>query len=92
MPSWLLVLLIPFAVYRATYMVSQEDGPFTVFARLRFAMEDNTIGDMLKCVYCVSVWFAGLFLLYYELPLYDWFIGTLAVSALAMWIHHGVQR
>ncbi len=55
-------LLILLATWRVTYMVVYEAGPFNVFMRLR---ERTTLGGLLSCAYCASVWAgAGMLALY----------------------------
>lgn len=71
--------LIVLAAWRLAYMLVQESGPFKVFSRLR---DLTTIGGLLECMYCCSVWTAlGMLLLFplWQLPVY-----VLAVSALAL--------
>lgn len=55
--------LVTLAVYRVSRMITIEDGPFDMFARIRGAIDPNQktwIGRGLNCVLCVSFWIAGL--------------------------------
>ena len=65
------------AVWRASKIVTEEEGPFMVFSLVREAVsgsgegvplvweEMSTMGKLLNCPYCISVWFAlALYLLF----------------------------
>lgn len=54
--------LLTLAVYRVSYLITHEEGPLGVFAKLRGAIDPNQrtwVGRGLNCVLCVSFW-AGL--------------------------------
>lgn len=45
------------AVYRLTYMVVRDEGPFEIFERLRgMFVGNNWMGRGIRCPYCVSFW------------------------------------
>jgi len=46
-------------------MLVREAGPLNVFARLR---EHTTLGGLLECVFCASVWTAALLWLLWLTP------------------------
>lgn len=55
--------LVTLAVYRVSRLITLEDGPFDVFAKIRGKIDPNQrtwIGRGLSCVLCVSFWIAGL--------------------------------
>jgi hypothetical protein len=57
----MVLLLVSAGVYRCALMITQEDGPADVFARLRTAVGQSTwIGRGLHCIFCVSWWLAVL--------------------------------
>lgn len=57
----MLLLLACLAVYRVARMVSQEDGPFDAFTRLRAAVgQSSWIGRGFHCFMCVSVYVAAV--------------------------------
>ena len=58
--TWLVATLAAFAVYRASRMLTEEDGPAFVFKRFRDAhTNDKRSFDVgLRCFYCVSFWAA----------------------------------
>lgn len=55
------------AVYRLAQLLSLDDGPLAVFARLRAAFPGGTWGgarwsvaEWLRCPFCQGVWWAAL--------------------------------
>lgn len=44
------------AVWRITHLLTHEDGPFDLFARLREAIGDGFWGNLLDCFNCLSLW------------------------------------
>lgn len=52
-PLELLILML--ATWRLAHMLVLEDGPFQVIQRFR-AM--TTLGGLLECIFCMSVWVA----------------------------------
>jgi hypothetical protein len=49
------------AVWRVTHLLTAEDGPFRVIARLRRAAGRSFLGLLLDCFYCLSLWVAAPF-------------------------------
>lgn len=47
--------LASLAVWRVTYMLVEENGPFDVFCHLRNV---PFLKELLECPYCTSVWVA----------------------------------
>jgi hypothetical protein len=90
--NWPLFFLASMATYRLALMGSSEEGPAAIFARLRHKVPPKTNpGRGIRCLYCWSVWIAGLITLLFvyrqdvsprDAPLY-W----LAVSAAAIALH-----
>ncbi len=52
-------LLASLATWRLAFMLTQEDGPWDVFVRLRVAAGASLPGRILQCFYCTSVWVAA---------------------------------
>lgn len=80
------LLLLSLACWRLTYMLVWEDGPWEVIKRFREwsgIVEDGTGSENgwspLGCMYCTSVWVAGILMI---LP--SWVSKLLAISALAI--------
>lgn len=55
----LTLLLASLAVYRLSRMITDEEGPFSVFTTVRgWFPPVNWIGRGLECIMCLSVWVA----------------------------------
>jgi hypothetical protein len=81
MGSFELILLLA-ATWRLSYLIAREDAPFGIMRRIRAV---TTLGGLLDCIYCASVWCAfGLLLIYPYAPVLIW---GLAISGLAMLAH-----
>lgn len=76
------VILAILTVYRASYAITQEDGPFELFILTRTAVANKfghehwlTVGT--GCVKCVSFWLAGVIMAMMQ--------PETAVDALVLW-------
>jgi hypothetical protein len=95
--NWLIFVICTLATYRLSLMLSSEEGPLAIFARMRRKVPPKTNpGRGIRCFVCWSVWIAAAVVLYLlwlgfitkEIsPLY-W----LAVSGAAVVIHCVVER
>lgn len=52
------LLMGALAVWRVTHLLHAEDGPWDIVVRLRTAAGNGTLGSMMDCFYCLSVWMA----------------------------------
>lgn len=88
-------ILIGMAVWRLSSLLANEDGPFDLFARIRNAVgvkynkESETYGTNwfskgIICVWCNSIWVAGLVAIYFSDDFAIWLIHTLALSTTAI--------
>jgi len=75
-----LVILGTLAVWRTTHLLSQENGPGKVLARLRNSSVDGFRGRLLGCFYCLSLWIAAPFALWLG---QDWKEEVLLLPALS---------
>lgn len=91
------IIVSMLAVWRATYMLQEETGPFGIFSRLQawFWSEPHFEGglkDGLRCFYCTSIWIsipfgvACTFIIDYS-PWWTFPIYTLAISAGAIYLN-----
>jgi Protein of unknown function (DUF1360) len=55
------LLLGTLAVYRITHLLSAEDGPWDLSARLRAVAGHGFFGRLLDCAFCLSLWVAAPF-------------------------------
>lgn len=95
--NWLIFLVSALAAYRLSLMLSSEEGPLSIFARMRRKVPPKTNpGRGIRCFFCWSIWIAAavtLYLLWLGMitkeisPLY-W----LAVSGAAVVVHCLVER
>jgi Protein of unknown function (DUF1360) len=46
-------------VWRITHMLSAEDGPWDIVVRLRRAVGEGFLGQLLDCFYCLSLWISA---------------------------------
>ena len=46
-------------LWRITHLISDEEGPFGIFAALRRFAGNGFAGQLLDCFYCLSIWFAA---------------------------------
>jgi hypothetical protein len=47
------------ATWRVAHLLAREDGPGAVLVRLRRRLGDWWIGQLLDCLYCLSLWVAA---------------------------------
>ena len=68
-------------VWRITHLLTAEDGPWNVLARLRRSAGDGFWGDLLDCFYCSSLWVSVPFALLLAEGWRDGLLSWLAFSA-----------
>ena len=68
------------AVWRISYFLSQEDGPFDIVIRFRKLFGQGFFGSLLDCFYCLSIWISIPFALYLSDGFKDGIIIWLALS------------
>lgn len=92
------ILILALAVWRASSLLANEDGPYNIFERARMRLgarylEDgvtrhgtNELSKGVICVWCNSVWIGAIAALaYYLAPtLTTWLALPLALSAIAI--------
>ena len=65
------------ATWRVTHLITAEDGPFNLVARLRQGAGNGFWGDLMDCFYCSSMWVA--------LPLAYW-VGSGWAARIVAWL------
>jgi hypothetical protein len=55
---WISFVLATLATWRVTHLLSSEDGPADVVARLRAYFADSAVGRAMDCFGCLSLWVA----------------------------------
>lgn len=58
MPYWLAFALSALAVWRITHLLTREDGPFDLVAKLQRALARTALRRLIDCFKCLSVWVA----------------------------------
>ncbi len=51
--------LASLATWRLAHLLAEEDGPFDAVVRIRQRLGSSVLGDMMDCLYCLSVWIAA---------------------------------
>ena len=84
------LILAALAVYRISRMITDEEGPFAIFVKVRgLAKPDTWIGRGLECIMCVSFWIALPIALYIG---GDWLLTWPALSAVTVIIRKWEQK
>ena len=84
------LLILALASWRLAYLLTKEDAPFRLMARLRAI---TTFGGLLDCIYCASIWASiGCYLLW-QTPLAP-LVTILAISggAMMLWRYTGAEH
>ena len=76
-------IIVSLVAWRITHLLSKEDGPFDIIYRLRKAAGAGFFGSLLDCFYCVSIWIALPFGIYFGVNWFDRFLYWLALSGAA---------
>jgi hypothetical protein len=81
------LLVAAFAVYRLSYAIAVEEGPFRAFARARHWLggdvQTTWIGRGVACPLCVSFWLAALAALIVDPTVLAW-LGIAGMAALIL--------
>jgi Protein of unknown function (DUF1360) len=87
---WASFVLATLAVWRISYLLAREDGPFDLILRLRIRLGDA--GRMLDCFYCMSLWVAAPMALFVSPTGQNWWCIWLALSGAAGLLHRLSER
>jgi hypothetical protein len=52
------ILVSALAIWRLTHLISEEDGPWDIIARIRRTVGPGWLGQAMDCFYCLSLWIA----------------------------------
>ena len=77
------LLILALFTWRLAYLLVKESGPFNLMGRLRAR---TTIGGMLDCLYCCSIWAALIGYVLLSTPLVP-IVYVGAASGLALLLH-----
>jgi hypothetical protein len=56
---WLILGIL--SVWRITYLLHVEDGPWKLLARLRALLGRTFLAQLFDCFYCLSIWISAPF-------------------------------
>lgn len=76
-------VLAALATWRLAHLVAEEDGPANVIARARLRAGPSTLGELMDCFYCLSLWAAAPLALALEPRRRDVPLTALALSGAA---------
>jgi hypothetical protein len=79
-------------VWRITHLLSSEDGPWNLFARLRRRLDGSFWAGLLDCFYCLSVWVSAPFAFWAGANLKERVLLWPALSAAAILIERATAR
>ena len=83
-------LIVAVAAWRLAYLVTKESAPFNLMGRFRAR---TTLGGLLSCIYCASVWAAALCYVLWLTPLAPLVvIAALSGAALMLASYTGVGQ
>jgi len=94
-PDALTFLLAALATFRLAYLVSQEEGPWSLATRLRGALDPDQqtwLGRGLNCVFCVSFWAAWPTLALAATSWGWWVVAGLALSSVSMLLKRWMDK
>jgi uncharacterized protein DUF1360 len=81
--DWFRFAMAALAVWRVTHLLSREDGPWDVVARLRNRAGESFLGKLLDCFLCLSLWVAAAVAFVLAPRPRDWILAWLALSGAA---------
>jgi hypothetical protein len=71
-------------VWRVTYLLTAESGPWDIFERLRQLSRSGLWGGLTGCFYCLSLWVAAPFAVFLATRWQDGILLWLGFSAAAI--------
>jgi hypothetical protein len=86
MGAWNPVVSIALAIlatWRVTHLLAEEDGPFDSMLKLRAKLGASTVGRLMDCFQCLSLWIAIPFAFTVTRSPWAWVPAWLALSGAA---------
>lgn len=83
METWLRFFVAALAVWRLSFLLAREDGPWDLCARWRRSLGKGFFGSLFGCVKCLSVWIAIPFALFVCVEWLERGVAWLALSGVA---------
>ena len=85
-------VLASLAVWRVAHLLSSEDGPFALLAKLRRRLGDGHWGNLMDCPKCLSIWLAIAPAMLLAASWTERVITWLAMSAVAVLTEAAITR
>lgn len=89
---WLAVTLAVLATWRVTHLLAREDGPFDLIVRLRTWVGTGSLGSLMDCFACLSLWIAAPLAWLVTPDGRTWIVLWPALSGAAMLIERVIAR
>lgn len=86
------IAIAALAVWRLTHLLNVEDGPFHAFESFRRMLRGLSLGGLIDCFYCLSVWVAGPFAIWIGNTWTERGTLGLALSGAAILINRSVEE
>ena len=86
---WFRFAIAALGTWRLTHLLTLEDGPFDLVARLRGAL--GRAGRVLDCFYCCSIWIAAPLALFVTTRPLTWLCVWPALSGVACIVHRASE-
>lgn len=84
------LLILTLFTWRLAYLLVKESGPFNLMGRLRAR---TTIGGLLECLYCASIWTALIGYGLLSTPLAPIvYVGAASGGAMMLWRYTGGEH
>ena len=87
---WLILGIL--CVWRVTYLLYEEDGPWHIFRKLRDVVEHGFWGELLGCFNCLSLWVSPLFAYLISEGLKEFFFLWLSLSGGSILIQRFTEK
>ncbi|HEX3437536.1 MAG TPA: DUF1360 domain-containing protein [Pseudacidobacterium sp.] len=81
--TWFRFITSALAVWRLTHLLSAEDGPREIVARIRRMLGNTIFGKLMDCFYCLSLWISIPFAFFVGNGVPKRFVVWLALSGAA---------
>lgn len=95
--SILIFVLVVFSTWRISSLFAYEQGPFSIFAKIRYLLSKNaqnvvlyTLHEGIICVWCNSIWFSSLASIFISHNIISWILYTLSISACVIFIEENI--
>lgn len=83
-----------FAIYRVSYMIAQEEGPFGIFAFIqgKTAKQSNWFERGMNCLMCISFWLSLLASLYLSQSVVQFFLYWFSIAGGVLVLHKWLNK